>query len=106
MAALILSTNGVLAVRHLPGGFFPGYVRAMTGWGQLYRDHVDAVAAMAPTLTPAQLETPVPASPEWTVHEVLAHMAGVPSDMLAGRMDGAPGPAWTCLLYTSDAADE
>jgi len=67
----------------------------MTDWGQLYRDHVDAVAALAPTLTDAQLATTVPATPEWTVHEVLAHMVGVPSDMLSGRMDGAPGPGWT-----------
>jgi len=67
----------------------------MTDWGQLYRDHVDAVAALAPTLTEAQLATTVPATPEWTVHDVLAHMAGVPSDMLTGRMDGAPSPGWT-----------
>lgn len=67
----------------------------MTDWGQLYRDHVDAVAALAPTLTPQQLGTQVPGSPEWTVHDVLAHLAGVPSDMLSGRMDGAPGPEWT-----------
>lgn len=67
----------------------------MTDWGQLYRDHVDAVGALAPTLTPAQLATTVPATPDWSVHEVLAHMAGVPSDMLSGRMDGAPGPEWT-----------
>jgi len=67
----------------------------MTDWGQLYRDHVDAVSGLAATLTEAQLATTVPATPEWTVHEVLAHLAGVPSDMLAGRMDGAPGPGWT-----------
>jgi hypothetical protein len=37
----------------------------------------------------------VPATPEWTVREVLAHLAGSPSDALSGRMDGAPGPEWT-----------
>ena len=67
----------------------------MTDWGQLYRDHVEAVAALAPTLADAQLATTVPATPEWTVRDVLAHMVGVPSDMLSGRMDGAPGPGWT-----------
>jgi uncharacterized protein (TIGR03083 family) len=67
----------------------------MADWGQLYRDHVDAVAALAPTLTDGQLAAAVPATPEWTVRDVLAHMAGVPSDMLSGRMDGAPGPGWT-----------
>jgi uncharacterized protein (TIGR03083 family) len=67
----------------------------MTDWGQLYRDHVDAVAALAPTLTDDQLATRVPATPQWTVHEVVAHMAGCPADFLTGRMDGAGSPAWT-----------
>ena len=67
----------------------------MTDWGQLYRDHVDAVAALAPTLTQDQLATRVPATPAWTVHEVVAHMAGCPVDFLTGRMDGAGSPDWT-----------
>jgi hypothetical protein len=29
------------------------------------------------------------------VREVLAHLAGVASDMTTGRMDGAPAPEWT-----------
>jgi hypothetical protein len=37
----------------------------------------------------------VPATPEWTVHDLLAHSAGAPVDALSGRMDGAPTPAWT-----------
>ncbi len=67
----------------------------MTDWGDLYREHVSAVSALAPTLTDDQLATTVPATPAWTVHEVLAHLAGGASDALTGRMDGAPGPEWT-----------
>lgn len=67
----------------------------MTDWGQLYRDHVDAIAAMAPTLTDAQLATTVPGCPTWTVHDVLAHLAGGASDAVTGRMAGAPAPDWT-----------
>jgi uncharacterized protein (TIGR03083 family) len=67
----------------------------MTDWGALYREHVAAVSAMAPTLTEAQLATTVPATPDWTVHQVLAHMAGGASDAATGRMDGAPSPEWT-----------
>lgn len=67
----------------------------MTDWAVLYRANVDAVTALAEGLTPEQLESRVPATPEWTVREVLAHLAGSPSDALSGRMDGAPGPDWT-----------
>jgi len=73
----------------------PGYGRGVTDWGALYVDHVDAVSGLATTLDDEQLATTVPATPVWTVHEVLAHLAGVASDMVTGRMDGAPGPAWT-----------
>jgi hypothetical protein len=67
----------------------------MTDWGSLYRDHVEAIGALAPTLTVDQLATTVPATPLWTVHEVLAHMAGGASDATTGRLDGAPSPQWT-----------
>lgn len=67
----------------------------MTDWGSLYRDHVTALAALAPTLSGEQLATTVPATPLWTVHEVLAHLAGGANDAVTGRMDGAPSPEWT-----------
>jgi uncharacterized protein (TIGR03083 family) len=67
----------------------------MTDWAELYRANVAAVTALAEDLSPDQLATRVPATPEWTVREVLAHLAGSPSDALSGRMDGAPGPEWT-----------
>jgi uncharacterized protein (TIGR03083 family) len=37
----------------------------------------------------------VPATPAWTVHDVLAHLAGVTEDAAAGNMAGAPGDDWT-----------
>ena len=67
----------------------------MTDWGALYRDHVAALAELAPTLTEEQLATTVPGTPAWTVHDVLAHLAGGASDAVTGRMDGAPSPEWT-----------
>ena len=66
-----------------------------TDWAALYRTNVDAVTALAQGLTEEQLAAPVPATPEWSVREVLAHLAGSPADALSGRMDGAPGPGWT-----------
>jgi uncharacterized protein (TIGR03083 family) len=37
----------------------------------------------------------VPALPGWTIKDTYAHLAGVASDVLAGRMDGAGSPPWT-----------
>lgn len=85
----------------------------MTDWGALYRDNVAAVAALAGDLTDEQLRTPVPGTPAWTVHDVLAHLAGGPADAVTGRMDDAPGPEWTarhvgerCELPVSDLVEE
>lgn len=67
----------------------------MTDWPQLYREHVSAVTALVSHLDDDQVETVVPGTPAWTVHEVVAHLAGGPADSLTGRTDGAPGPEWT-----------
>src|SRR3954469_23978538 len=67
----------------------------MTDWADLYRANIDAVTALAEGLSDDELAVRVPATPEWTVRELLAHLAGSPADALSGRMDGAPGSAWT-----------
>lgn len=40
-------------------------------------------------------DRPCPATPEWSVHDVLAHLVGVCDDVRAGRMDGVATDAWT-----------
>ena len=52
-------------------------------------------AEMARALSQDDWATPMPCTPAWTVRDVLSHVAGIPDDALAGRMDGAPGEAWT-----------
>ena len=37
----------------------------------------------------------VPGTPEWTVHDLLAHLAAIPSDIAAGRLAGIPDPEQT-----------
>ncbi|WP_345521590.1 maleylpyruvate isomerase N-terminal domain-containing protein [Nocardioides conyzicola] len=64
-------------------------------WGDLYRANVAAITRLASDLDDTGLATTVPGSPDWTVRDVLAHLAGGPADALAGRMEGAPGPEWT-----------
>ncbi len=36
-----------------------------------------------------------PATPEWRVHDVVAHLAGATADVLAGRLDGVGSDPWT-----------
>lgn len=38
---------------------------------------------------------PVPHCPYWTVRDLLAHMIGVPEDVLAGDVEGAGSDRWT-----------
>jgi uncharacterized protein (TIGR03083 family) len=52
---------------------------------------VEAISA----LDGEQLQTPVPATPGWTLHELLAHLVGIAADISCGRLDGAPGDEWT-----------
>jgi hypothetical protein len=56
---------------------------------------VGSFLELARTLDEAAWSTPVPCTPPWTVRDVLSHVAGIPDDAIAGRMDGAPGEAWT-----------
>jgi uncharacterized protein (TIGR03083 family) len=49
----------------------------------------------ARTLSADDWSTSMPCTPAWTVRDALSHVAGIPDDALAGRMDGAPGEAWT-----------
>jgi uncharacterized protein (TIGR03083 family) len=76
----------------------------VTDWGELYRDHVTAISQVAGDLSDEQLATTVPATPAWTVRDVLAHLAGGASDNVTGRLDDAPGPAWTAR-HVAERAD-
>lgn len=39
--------------------------------------------------------TIVPACPEWTIHDLVAHLAGGSEDVLEGRMEGVTTKPWT-----------
>jgi uncharacterized protein (TIGR03083 family) len=40
-------------------------------------------------------DSQVPHCPAWTVRDVVAHLVGVPEDILAGRMEGVTTDGWT-----------
>jgi uncharacterized protein (TIGR03083 family) len=41
------------------------------------------------------LERPAPATPGWRVHDVVAHLVGVPDDVVNGRLEGIASDPWT-----------
>src|SRR4051794_9796354 len=53
------------------------------------------VVDLVVTLPATDLERPVPGTPGWTVQDVVAHLAGVAADVVAGNAEGAGSPAWT-----------
>ncbi|MDJ0770940.1 MAG: maleylpyruvate isomerase family mycothiol-dependent enzyme [Ilumatobacter sp.] len=65
--------------------------------GPVYRRKRREFVALLDSLTATQLATVVPATPAWTVRDVLAHVVGITADLNAGRFDeGDAGPdAWT-----------
>jgi hypothetical protein len=75
-----------------------------TDWGALYREHVADVSALGADLSDVEVETVVPGTPAWTIHDVYAHLAGGPADAVLGQMEGAPGPEWTARHVGERAA--
>jgi hypothetical protein len=67
----------------------------VTSIGERYRLAVDSFVGLAGTLEPSDWHADVPCTPAWTVRDVLSHVSGVADDAIAGRMEGAPGAAWT-----------
>jgi len=58
----------------------------------LYGETRRRVVALARDIDPDQ---PVPACPEWTAHDVIAHLVGLAEDVVEGRMAGYSGAEWT-----------
>lgn len=62
---------------------------------EIYRESRQRTVGLAMGLGAEDLARPVPACPEWTVHQLIAHLAGAASDFTTGRMEGAPSEEWT-----------
>src|SRR5689334_24740519 len=60
-----------------------------------YRDLRVRVTELVSDADPEVLEGPAPATPEWRVRDVVAHMAGVADDVVNGRLEGIASDEWT-----------
>lgn len=60
-----------------------------------YENAYQRIATLVTDLGDAQLATPVPSTPKWAVHDVLAHLAAVASDAVNGRLTGRPTDEFT-----------
>ena len=67
------------------------------------------VADLMRSITSEQAQLVVPHCPQWTVKDCLAHMVGVPEDVINGQMDGVATEAWTdrqVQRHTNDSVDD
>lgn len=68
-----------------------GDAQAATEW----RAALDRVSALVREADPETLARPVPATPDWTALDLLAHMVGLGADVLAGDEADDHNPEWT-----------
>lgn len=61
----------------------------------MYEEARQRIIDVVGTLTDGQLRQIVPATPAWSVTELLAHLVGGAVDVCRGRLDGAPDGKWT-----------
>ena len=64
---------------------------------RLYRDTRERLTALVAGLDERALATPVPTCPGWQVQDVVAHLAAIVEDALAGRLTGPPSEAETAV---------
>ncbi|WP_157647873.1 maleylpyruvate isomerase family mycothiol-dependent enzyme [Actinomycetospora chiangmaiensis] len=67
----------------------------MTDHQAIWLDTQERVAGLARTLTDAQAAATVPACPDWTAKDLLAHMTGVDTDAWNGDVDDDFSDRWT-----------
>lgn len=67
----------------------------MTGFGEAYAATRRRIFDLAEALTPEEASRTVPACPDWSVRDVLAHLTGIAVDATKGQLEGVGSPEWT-----------
>ena len=79
--------------------------RPLRDLGKSYERGRARIVGLVSDLDAAAARTPVPACPDWTIHDVLAHLTGICADVLAGNIDGAGTDDWTGAQVAARADD-
>jgi uncharacterized protein (TIGR03083 family) len=67
----------------------------MTDEGTIYGACRERVSTLVRDLDDERAGRPVPATSDWSIHDVVAHLVGVVADLNAGRVEGAGSAEWT-----------
>lgn len=67
----------------------------MSEIGDTYAEGRKRTTALVQDAGPGAGDAVIPTCPAWTVKDLLGHLAGVCSDILAGRLDGVGSDEWT-----------
>lgn len=67
----------------------------MADYATAYQDTRQRVAALVRSVGGDVLAMQAPATPEWRVRDILAHLVGVTADIVTGNLDGTPSDQWT-----------
>src|SRR5437660_4394884 len=67
----------------------------MTDVAALYAEGRARVTALVSGLSDEDAKAPVPTCPAWSVHDVVAHLAGTCADILSGNFGGLASDEWT-----------
>ena len=62
---------------------------------KVYAESRERIVGLVRDLDDDAVRRQVPGTPEWTVHDVVAHLAAIPTDVMAGRLTGPPSPEET-----------
>lgn len=73
----------------------------MTDYGLVYAAGRERVSTLVVRLDDEQISTTVAACPGWTVHDVVAHLAGSVADAVTGRLEGVGSDRWTAAQVES-----
>lgn len=66
-----------------------------TDFGAIYGETRQRIADLTAGLSPDELALEAPATPGWSVRDIVCHLSGGAADFLSGNMEGAGGEAWT-----------
>jgi uncharacterized protein (TIGR03083 family) len=67
----------------------------MGEYGDAYAEARRRIVELMRSLSDEELATPVPACPGWRTRDVLAHVVGIATDTLSGRIEGAGSDEYT-----------